>query len=117
MKITITFELEFENSVTEADKMATLHKIDQAVETLKPMEMVKRTVIAYPFCVRGWRFTPDRYRASKSNHPLGIDPSLFKHSISDFKREYYNNPIPEGLPPIAKKDIPIPKIIKKYIRF
>lgn len=60
MKITITFELEFENAVTEADKMATLHKIDQAVETLKPLEMVKRTVVVYPFHVRGWIFCTGR---------------------------------------------------------
>ncbi len=91
MKITITFELELEDQNTEEQKMEIIHKIDQAIATLEPVDMVKRTVVAYPFHRHGVVFDEATGRSKTANWLLGVNPELFMNA-SAFKKEYFNEP-------------------------
>lgn len=69
MKITVTFELEFENEIPEDKKMKIIHKIDECIATLEPAEIfTKRTVFtSFPPQMKSpWKTVADEMNKIKS---------------------------------------------------
>ena len=69
MKITVTFELEFESEIPEAKKIQIIHKIDECIATLEPAEIfTKRTVFTtFPPPIKSpWKTVPIQINNDKS---------------------------------------------------